>query len=95
MREASHPRHPPFALVLVGSYVLAAASAAVTAITWIEGFLWVGGVLCVAWLALVGWAFSEFRARAAWALLGLIILNPLTIIYAGLHYTCAVNFACL
>ena len=95
MMATSTARQPSFAVVLIGSYALAVATAIVTAITWIEGFIWLGGLLCAAWLALVLWSFLRFGARAAWALLGLLLLNPLTIFFAGLHYTCAVNFACL
>lgn len=95
MLKFSGSRQPSFALVLLGSYALAVATALIVSVTWIEGFVWAGGVVFVAWSALVSWAFSRFGARAAWALLGLLVVNPLAVFAAGLTYACAAKAACL
>ena len=95
MSELSQPRRPSFAVVLVGSYALAAATAVILSATWIEEVLWVGGAVFLAWLAMIGWAFFQFGARAAWTLLGFLLVNPATLFFGGLTYACAVKAACL
>lgn len=95
MQNHHGPRQPSFALVLIGSYALAVAAAFAVSATWIEGFVWVGGVVTIGWLALVVWAFARYGARASWALLGLLALNPVTLFVGGLTYTCAAKAACL
>jgi hypothetical protein len=91
----SQARQPSFAIVLVGSYVLAAAAAAIISTTWIEGTLWLGGAAFLVWLAMIGWAFSRFGVRAAWTLLGFLLVNPVTLFFGGVTYACAVKAACL
>lgn len=95
MQDLLGSRQPSFALVLLGSYALAVATALIVSVSWIEGFVWMGGIVSIAWLALVFWAFSRFGARAAWTLLGLLVLNPATIFASGLTYACAAKAACL
>jgi hypothetical protein len=91
----SKPRRPSFAAVLLSSYALAVAATILISITWIEGFPWAGGAALVAWLALVCWAYSKFGARAAWAFLGLLVVNPVAVFFVGLTYACAAKSACL
>jgi hypothetical protein len=93
--ELVEVRRPPFALVLLGSYALAAATAIILAATWIEEILWVGGIVFLAWLGMIAWAFSLFGPRAAWTLLGFLLVNPATLFFGGLTYACAVKAACL
>jgi len=93
--NSSHSRWLPFTLFLVGSYALAIATAITVSVTWIEGVMWLGAVALAAWLSLILWGFFRFRARALWAVLGVLALNPVTIFLGGVTYTCAVNGACL
>ncbi|WP_292107710.1 hypothetical protein [Brevundimonas sp.] len=95
MSDLSQPRRPTFAVVVVGSYVLAAATAVIVSAAWIEEMLWIGGAVFLAWLAMIGWAFSRFGGRAAWMLLGFLFVNPVTLFFGGLTYACAVKAACL
>lgn len=85
----------PFGLVLVASYLLAIVGAVATSWGWIEGSMGLGVLLLLVWLALIIWAFSRFGKRATWALLGLVVANPLTIFLGAAQYACAVNLACL
>lgn len=95
MLSSRGSRQPSFALVLLGSYALAVATALMVSVTWIEGFVWAGGVAFVGWLSLVSWAFSRFGARAAWVLLGLLVMNPVVIFAGALTYACAAKAVCL
>lgn len=93
--ELPETHRPSFVAVLLSSYALAIAASILISITWIEGFLWAGGVVLVAWLALVCWAFSKFGARAAWAFLGVLVVNPVAVFFFGVTYACAAKAACL
>ena len=95
MSGVSQHRRPSFALVLVGSYALAAATAVIISVTWIEGLLWVGGAVFLAWVAMIAWAFSRYAAKANWMFLGFLLVNPVTLFFGGVTYACAVKAACL
>lgn len=93
--ELSVTHRPSFAVVLLSSYALAVAASILISISWIEGFLWAGGIALVAWLALVCWSFSKLGARAAWAFLGVLVVNPVAVFFFGVTYACAAKAACL
>jgi hypothetical protein len=93
--DLSQSRWLSFPVVLVGSYLLAAATAVVLAVTWIEEVLWVGGTVFLAWLALIVWSFTRFGARSAWMFVGFLLVNPVTLFLGGATYACAAKAACL
>ena len=94
MSDIAEPSRLSFGMVLVGSYALAAATAAIVSVTWIEEVLWVGGLAFLGWVAMIFWAFSKFGGRAAWTLLGILLVNPVTLFAGGLTYACAAKAAC-